>query len=214
MPRKARAKQHYSWMNDNLFRIFISCLKDWRTCSWLRFCFPETGQLVYRPVESCILSPLLYFMYTHLLPHLIALTWSISFKTKLPRSQYPHISQISTLLRSLLSLKGDDQKRFIVVDQVINWVTDNNHAVNPLYLQSKMPQTNLPVPTYSQFQTKGGLGVNSSQPRGQGTTSFQLPASPRVCRITSIVLGFSGFCYYFTHPYPTTNFRQMLTKPI
>lgn len=201
-------------MNGILFRTFISCLKDWRTCSWWRFCFPETGHLVYGRVESFILSSLLYFMYIHLLPHLMALTWPMSLKAKPPPSQYPHISQTSTLLRSLLSLRDDDQKRFIVVDQVINWVTDNKHAVNPLYLQSKMPQINLPVPTSSQFQTKGGLGVNSSQPRGQRTTSFQSPASPRVSRITSIVLGFSGFCFYFTHPYPTMNFRQMLTKPI
>lgn len=35
MARKVRVQQHYSWMNGILFRIFI-CLKDWRTCSWLR----------------------------------------------------------------------------------------------------------------------------------------------------------------------------------
>lgn len=80
MARKTRVQQHYSWMNGITFRTFISCLKDWRTCSWLRFCFPETGYLVYGPVESSILPLLLYFMYTHLLPHLIALTWSCSVK--------------------------------------------------------------------------------------------------------------------------------------
>lgn len=171
MPRKAWGKQHYSSINGTLSRIFISCLKDWQTCSWLKFCFPETGHLVYGAVESFILSPLLYFMYTHLLPHLIVLTWPISLKAKPPPSQYLHISQISTTTE--ISPLTKRWWLFIDIDQVINWVTDNKHAVNLSYLQSKMPQINLLVPTQPQFQTKGVLGVNSSQPRGQGATFFQ-----------------------------------------
>lgn len=38
-----RAKHHCSWMNGTLVTTFISCLKGWEICSWLTFCFPETG---------------------------------------------------------------------------------------------------------------------------------------------------------------------------
>lgn len=93
MLRKARAKQCYSWMNGTLFMIFISCLKGWRTCSWLRFCFSETGCLVYGPVESFILPPLLYFilMYPSSSP------FNCLNLTHLPESQAPSIP-ISTHL--------------------------------------------------------------------------------------------------------------------
>lgn len=50
------AKHHWSWMHDVLVMVFISSLKAWDICSWLRFCFPKTGYLVYEPVESFISS--------------------------------------------------------------------------------------------------------------------------------------------------------------
>lgn len=82
------------------------------------------------------------------------------------------------------------------IDQVIDWATDNKHAVNPLWLQSKMAEINLPVPTHSQFTgQKEDWGSTHHSPEDKEQLFFPSPASPRVSRITSMVLGFPGFAF-------------------
>lgn len=213
MPRKASIKEHYSWMNGTLFRIFISCLKDWRTTSWLRFCFPETGHLVFGPVESFILSPLLYF---HVYPS--SSPFNCLNLTHLSESQAPSIPIPTHLTNTYTTEISTLTKRWWAEEIYWPWSSYQLSYWQQACCKSVVPAEwnathkldcahTLPVPD----KRRTGGQLITAQRRGN---FFQSPASTRVSRIISIVLEFSGFCFYFTHPYPAMNFRQTLTKPI
>lgn len=106
-------------------------------------------------------------------------------------------------------------KWFIAVEQVISRVTNNRLVLNPLWLQSKMPYLKLACAhMLIVHQKKWELGVNSSQPNWQVANFLNHMPTPRVFRITSTVLRFFVFYFYFAHPYPAPNFSQILTKTI